>query len=513
MVCLACFAVLESASADAVSAPAPTKSTQVTVDMRKEFQVIDDFGASDCWTMQKIGGWQDANRDRIADLLFSTTSGIGLSSWRFNIGAGLDYANIGEGSWRTAETFEVAEGQYDWTRQANERRFLAAAKARGVDQFIAFANSPPARMTRNGMTFSSDTDDSTNLKEGYEAQFARYLADILQFFRDNPDESQRIDFDWISPYNEPQWPWIGNSQEGCRASNDDIKATILALDKELRARNLASKILTPESGILYGMWAEHKGSSDRYSEKVGDYLASFCRDPDLKNMLGNVISSHSYRYDFVPDRLVPERMKFRKAFEEYPGWRYWQTEYCIMQGPENQGGGGRDLTIKTALDVARVIHCDLTICNASAWQWWLAVSPHDYKDGLIYTDYQKPGDPETVYPSKLLWAFGNYSRFVRPGAKRIALRGANNINGLLGSAYKSPSGDQLILVFINISETQIPVSLRLAGLPRDKAITHVTPWVTSATDDLREYPPVDAKHAYSVPARSVVTLIATLRPR
>jgi hypothetical protein len=28
------------------------------------------------------------NKDSIADLLFSTTKGIGLSAWRFNLGAG-----------------------------------------------------------------------------------------------------------------------------------------------------------------------------------------------------------------------------------------------------------------------------------------------------------------------------------------------------------------------------------------------------------------------------------------
>ena len=33
--------------------------------------------------------------------------------------------------------------------------------------------------------------------------------------------------------------------------------------------------------------------------------------------------------------------------------------------------------------LARIIHLDLTLCGVSAWQWWTAVSPVDYKDGLI----------------------------------------------------------------------------------------------------------------------------------
>ena len=56
---------------------------------------IDGFGASDAWSMQHIGLWPDSVRLQTADWLFSTENdskgqplGIGLSIWRFNIGAG-----------------------------------------------------------------------------------------------------------------------------------------------------------------------------------------------------------------------------------------------------------------------------------------------------------------------------------------------------------------------------------------------------------------------------------------
>ena len=43
--------------------------------------------ASDCWTTRILGNWTDESRERVADLLFSTEKGIGLSLWRFNLGA------------------------------------------------------------------------------------------------------------------------------------------------------------------------------------------------------------------------------------------------------------------------------------------------------------------------------------------------------------------------------------------------------------------------------------------
>src|ERR1035441_8096513 len=39
--------------------------------------------------------------------------------------------------------------------------------------------------------------------------------------------------------------------------------------------------------------------------------------------------------------------------------------------------------------------------GVTAWQWWTAVSGVDYKDGLIFTDWKKPGDPESISKGSL----------------------------------------------------------------------------------------------------------------
>ena len=214
------------------------RSKTITIDMAVEYQTIENFAASDCWSFQKIGDWYTPQKEKVADLLFSVDKGIGLSAWRFNIGAGMNRVTI-QNPWRTVETFEVSKGEYDWTRQEEERWFLQAAKERGVDQFIAFVNSPPARMTRNGYTNGTDGLGSTNLKTGYEGQFATYLTDILMHFRDHWD----IEFDYVSPVNEPQWEWNSDSnQEGNRASNDDIKRIVSALTAELQKSGLKTQI-------------------------------------------------------------------------------------------------------------------------------------------------------------------------------------------------------------------------------------------------------------------------------
>jgi O-glycosyl hydrolase len=153
----------------------------------------------------------------------------------------------------------------------------------------------------------------------------------------------------------------------------------------------------------------------------------------------------------------------------------------------------------------------MTILEANAWQWWLALSPADYKDGLIYTDFQKPGDEETVYPSKTLWCLGNFSRFIRPGYRRVwSVLPNEAVEGLHGSAYISPKGDQLVVVLVNCGSEAEAIALGVTGGRLQTAI----PYITSdrAGDDLRKMSAVDLNKAFSVPSRSVVTLVARLNP-
>jgi O-glycosyl hydrolase len=486
-----------------------THHDEVKLDIRH--QVIDNFGASDCWSIRNIGDWPAAQKEQLAKLLFSSKDGIGLSCWRFNIGAGPDATIVDP--WRTAETFEVSEGKYDWTRQASQQWFLEAAKRDGVPQLLAFANSPPARMTRNRLTHTTKGDGSTNLKPGYDAQFARYTADILDYFR----TVKKVPFQFISPVNEPTWEWDKPDQEGSRYSNADIRGVLVALDEALRNRKLDTQIIAPESASIQALSRPVSGMSKEYKSEYGNYLTYLLGDPTLSTILHQRVAFHSYLSDRLNTELVQNRQTAQSAFAKYPGASLWQSEYCILTGSDGKGGGGRDLSMKTALDVARVMHYDLTLLDVSAWQWWLALSRWDYKDGLVYTDYEKPGDKPSVIPSKLLWSFGNFSRFVRPGMRRVELAGdGHDKSGLLGSAWIDERNGAAVLVYINEGSLAEDIEVTFAGSTSPKAprMTGMVPFVTSDKpgDDLKEYAfaPLDAsgKLAYSIPARSVVTLAA-----
>lgn len=472
---------------------------QVSLHLDKPQQVIDNFGASDAWSMQFLEEWPVDARNQLADLLFSIERGIGLSCWRFNIGAGKMPQDILD-PLRTVECFEIAPGQYDWTRQACAQWFLSAAKARGVEQFVAFANSPPARLTRNGLTRCSDDGGSTNLKLGSESDYARFLVDVIEYFQTHPDSERRVLFDWVSPVNEPQWEWKDPVQEGNRASNNDLLRIIGAVNAELRGRKLETRILAPESGTLQAMRLNHANMQRSYGEPYGKYFDLLCKDAHLAEALGNVVASHAYWIDSSERVSLRIREAFQRELRRHPDWRFWQTEFCVMEG-------GRDLTMNTALKVATTIHNDLVHANASAWHWWLAVSPHDFKDGLIYTNYRKPGDSWDILPAKTMWALGNYSRYIRPGYHRIDAAVKDSGDALRISAFSAPDSNHLVVVAINSSNQQMPCTLATDPVRKIQEVS------VNCTDDTRSLEPVTgiSPSTISFPPRSVISLLVRLR--
>ena len=141
-------------------------------------------------------------REDIADLLFSPTHGIGLSQYRYHAGAGIQ-PEIRD-PWRTAETFEVDRGVYDWSRDPGGRWMLLAAKERGVEDFTLFSLSPPQRLSANGKTFA-DEGATSNLKPENYAEYAQYLADIIKHF----DEEYGVRFSRRQPLERTRMGLVG----------------------------------------------------------------------------------------------------------------------------------------------------------------------------------------------------------------------------------------------------------------------------------------------------------------
>jgi O-glycosyl hydrolase len=494
----------------------------VTVKLEDEKQTINAFGASDCWSIQFVGQWPQAKRNAIADLLFSQNlgpennpQGISLSSWRFNLGAGSSRDTSRttriRDPWRRADTFlnETWDG-YDWTRLPGQRWFLEAAKGRGVKSFTLFTNSPPVNLTKNGLAYCDASVGSSNLPENNCTAFAAYLCDVLAFFRDNTD----ITFDYVSPFNEPQWDWNGSSQEGCRYSNADIRRAVDALHAELQARKLDARIMVSEAGDITYLYS-------RASHPAGSQIEQLF-GPASPHYIGDkvapLITGHSYWTDTPAWGIVAKRQALRERLNQVPNLQYGMSEYCILgDGGSNTelSGNRRDLGMDSALRLARTIHYDLTLTDAVAWDWWLAVSPYNYKDGLIYCD--NAISDGNYFESKMLWGMGHYSRFIRPGMKRVeTLRSdkatpTDTLKGLMVSAYKSDADNKTVLVFVNCLDQPRTAELKVQTANQALFVTEWIPYLTGQTQNLSAHAALSTQ-TVRIPARSIVTLVGSFTP-
>lgn len=478
---------------------------QNTVDLENTRQTIDNFGASDCWSIEPLGKWSEATRNKVADLLFTTDKGIGLSCWRFNIGGGINHETI-TNPLRTVASFEVSPGVYDWDAAPGQVWMLRAAKKRGVSQFVAFANTPPRSLTRNGFTNCTAGKDSTNLKAEAEPAFAKYLCDIVEHF-----VKEGIPFTHVSPLNEPDVDWNGvpnpGSQEGCRASNDDVMRICEALAKELASRGMAQKIVTPEHNTPWGGTRAIEWLSFLIGSQYGHYTEMFRSNPDWVRKVNPIYAYHGYAGDHV-DHMISVRQELRQGLDKIPQVPVWHTEYCQMGGPRNEGGHGRDLGMNTALNVARLIFFDLSIVEARAWHWWLALSNSDYKDGLLYVDEFDDDGDETVYTSKLFWVMGHFSRFVRPGMVRVQINTLDlEIDGVHLIAFLDKRTGRLVVVAMNHTTKSQWVPLEIKG--GDSKAYMITAYFTSDRpgDDLRKTTPSAFANKVYLPSKAVATYV------
>lgn len=483
-----------------------TKEVTIDINFSKTYQTISNFGASDAWSCQFVGNWPDDKRNKIADLLFSqdtyadgSPKGIGLSLWRFNIGAGSTQQGNESGikdEWRRAESFLNSDGSYNWQNQAGQVWFLEAAKKRGVKQFLGFNNSPPVQFTINGKAYANG--GKVNIAPDKYDAYATYLAKVVK----GVEQVSKVKFDYISPINEPQWDWSDGGQEGAPYNNTEIAGVIKAINKEFTNNKISSKILVGEAGSINYLFTNGdkpgKGNqiTDFFKQGSSNYIG------DLPSV-AKTIAAHSYFSTSPITSAVKARKALADSVATINGLDFWQSEYCILG--DNAGeidGNKRDLGINAALYLASVIHTDLTAANASAWQWWTAISAYDYKDGLIYIDKNKTDG--NFYVSKMLWAMGNYSRFIKPGAVRVDAE-VSFAEGkpLLVSAFKN--GKSLTVVIVNQGATDVITRFNInSGKAQLTSF-----YLTSETSELKANKITGDKNV--IPARSIVTLTGIIK--
>ena len=498
----------------------PVPDVLFTIDANDRAQTIQNIGVSGCWYSEAIGKyWPAEKKERIAELLFSkkldqsgNPLGIGVSIFRFNIGGGT--AEQGRASGirdpnRRVECFLNADGTYDWKKQSGYQWFLRKAKAYGVEDLLAFSNTPPVQFTLNGLGFKTTNDGLANLKPDSYSAYAGFLAEVVKHF-----DQEGLHFNYVSPVNEPQWDWtgaIGNAkQEGSPWTNSEIYRIVQLLDSALKSKKRDTQITAAEAGMLTFLY----GGKTAASRQIQNFFSDTSRISFTGlTTVPRLLAAHSYFTDTNDSTLVNVRKMLADTAEKYKV-SFWQSEYSMLGNGYKEGTTENRTPMDCALFLAKVIHHDLAIANATAWHLWNAYEPgsaeHDTRYYLIALKPDSGFVNGSYTVTKNLWALGQYSLFIRPGMQRLNIKRSDRLTDIeaaqkvMVSAYRSDKGE-IVFVAINYTKEEQRIQLNLRNCKPVKTVhSYVT---TAAQEDNMRAAVLQKLDNLVLPGRSITTFV------
>jgi glucuronoarabinoxylan endo-1,4-beta-xylanase len=321
--------------------------------------------------------------------------------------------------------------------------------------------SPPAADKDN----MSVNNGGTLNTSAYDA-WATTLAGFATTFK----QKTGLDLYGISAQNEPDYT---ASYASCLYSAAQMVAFVKVLGPKLAALNPPVKLLAAEPDAWVNLW-----TGDNYGNAI-------INDPGA-NAAVNIIATHDYDHktDSVTTRPAPPAGVTQHI---------WETEMSDETAP--------DVDIGHGIQVATWVYAALTTGRASAWHYWWLVNLNTDGEGLL----NQGGS--TTDPPKRLYTLGNYSKFIRPGY--VALNTAGTApTGVLFSAYKNPADGTVVVVAINPGMASAMLPVFVSG---GKTLTKVTPYVTSATQNLAALPTIAVTNdnfTATLDAQTVTTFVS-----
>jgi len=437
-----------------------TEVKKVTLQLfpNEEFQKYYGFGASftesSAWNLATI---PVESRKRVLTRLFSPSEGAGFTLTRTHINSS-DYSNnhytyIEEGD-EDLSTFSIHEDMKGFTGEENDQvrgieliepgydlipMILEASNIPGADfKIIASPWSPPSWMK------TGETANMTNgtLLPKYYGLWAAYLSKYVSAYAE-----KGITLWAITPQNEPlhfhdaRWDSNGFTPEQARDFLRDYLGPQLVKDGLLNLEDL-------DAGLHVLLYDHNKST-------MIDYVAPTYQDPEASKYAwgtafhwyaNSELKENNYYADELdklyatwPDKGIIHSESSIDIDADDPIDQYWResTDYA-----------GTFVPFET---YAYDIISDLNHGTQGYVEWCSILSnkgqPNPYDNFNSAPVLINPVTDEVIY-TPLYYLLSHFSKFIRPGAHRIGLKG-EEVKGLIYTAAKNPDGSIAVVVFNN----------------------------------------------------------------
>ena len=432
-------------------------------------QVIDGFGGSNAWT----GLPRDNKSAReIVKLLYSKTEGAGFTILRNRIPFRERLSVDNTPSHNDNFIIRKNDNTYDYTENAegvktfnlNWNSWDLSNTRTLIQQIKELGNDGPERLTvmsspwtvpNNRVTQWKENVTGVSLKLDYTIDWSRPdiwgrlkrahyndYADLLADYVKNFETMIGCPLAILSVQNEPNWK---AEYESAYWSGTDLRDFIKILGQRFQMKGIPTG-----AGGIGIMMPEY----ENFNINFNDMIKSSLDDPASEKIISH-IALHQYNGAF-DNSLRAGSKAFPEIIES--GKRFWQTEVSGDGGQIPYGTG-----IANALYYARMIHFDMTLAQTNAFlYWWLWTNNPNITGGSLIIN-----DNDDLIVTHRLYAMGQFSRFIRPGWRRIECDPSPR-TGTYASAYRNPQTNEIAVVIVNDRYSAFSVTLQLADAEFDQ---------------------------------------------
>ncbi|MDC0177355.1 hypothetical protein OAJ14_04305 [Polaribacter sp.] len=443
------------------------KKVSLLINPDQKFQEYIGFGASftesSAWNLATI---PETLRKEVLTRLFSPTEGAGFSLTRTHINSS-DYSNnhytyIKSGD-TNLSTFSINEDMKGFTGQENDQvkgielvkpdydiipMIQEAQSIKGADfKIIASPWSPPSWMK------TGETSKMTNgtLQPKYYGLWAKYLSKFVSAYAE-----QGIDLWGITPQNEPlhahdaRWDSNGFTPEQGRNFLKDYLGPQLVKDGHLNLNDL-------DAGLRVLIYDHNKAT-------MNNYVSATYNDPEAAKYAWGTAFHWYANSELEENNWHAEALDTLRT--TWPNKGMIHTESSIdIDAKDPIGQYWRESTDYAGTFVpfdtyAYDIIKDLNHGTQGYIEWCIILSnngqPNPYDNFNSAPVLINPVTDEVIY-TPLYYLLSHFSKFIRPGAHRIALIG-KELEGLVYTAAKNTDGSIVVVVF---NKTTEPLELKL----------------------------------------------------
>jgi glucosylceramidase len=405
---------------DAVGAPVGGAPT-IEVDPSRRFQAMAGFGASITDSSAHLIA-TSPHRDAIMRSLFDPRHGLGLSYLRQPIGA----SDFVAGDHYTYDDVPAGHTDYRLTHfsighdQAEILPLLRQARALNPHlRVMATPWSPPAWMKTNQSLVGGRFTDNPRVYDTYGDYLVRFVREYRR---------AGVPIDALTLQNEPQ-NRAPSGYPGMDLRDTEEARLAVIVGRKLAKAGLATKILGYDHN-----WSLHPNDGGPPGDPANpEYARSLLDDPVARRYLAGT-AYHCYSGD-------PERQS--ALHDAYPREDVYFTECSGTQSQDPATTFADTLHWHTRfLTVGAVRNWAKTVIT-----WNLALDPAggphnggcDTCVGAVTID---PGTGEAT-PAADYYVLGHATRFLRPGARRIA----STVDGAIQDvAFRNPDGSVVLIV-------------------------------------------------------------------